>query len=210
MGQKKWCQVESAQRRGGVALVKEDRDGTMIKLFSVKEKQAKAAAANPTGVKKQTAGELRITKDISELELPKNVSITFPKGKDQLMDFEVSIKPEENYYRGGTFVFTFAVPPTYPHDPPKVKCKTICYHPNIDLDGNVCLNILREDWKPVLSVSAIIMGLQHLFLYPNHEDPLNQEAAEVLRDNPRQFEQYVRRSMQGGYVAGHSYMRCIS
>ena len=34
------------------------------------------------------------------------------------------------------------------------------YHPNIDLDGNVCLNILREDWKPVLSISSIIYGLQ--------------------------------------------------
>ena len=38
------------------------------------------------------------------------------------------------------------------------------YHPNIDLDGNVCLNILREDWKPVLSISSIIYGLQFLFL----------------------------------------------
>ena len=38
------------------------------------------------------------------------------------------------------------------------------YHPNIDLEGNVCLNILREDWKPVLSISSIIYGLQFLFL----------------------------------------------
>ena len=53
--------------------------------------------------------------DISELDLPSNVSITFPKGKDQLMDFEISITPKENYYRGGTFVFTFAVPPVRFH-----------------------------------------------------------------------------------------------
>jgi ubiquitin-conjugating enzyme E2 M len=38
------------------------------------------------------------------------------------------------------------------------------FHPNIDLDGNICLNILREDWKPVLSISSIIYGLQFLFL----------------------------------------------
>lgn len=37
------------------------------------------------------------------------------------------------------------------------------YHPNIDLDGNVCLNILREDWKPVLNINTIIYGLYHLF-----------------------------------------------
>lgn len=38
------------------------------------------------------------------------------------------------------------------------------FHPNIDLEGNVCLNILREDWKPVLSINSVIYGLQFLFL----------------------------------------------
>uniref|UniRef100_A0A8C2T3U5 UBC core domain-containing protein n=1 Tax=Coturnix japonica TaxID=93934 RepID=A0A8C2T3U5_COTJA len=37
------------------------------------------------------------------------------------------------------------------------------YHPNIDLEGNVCLNILREDWKPVLTINSIIYGLQYLY-----------------------------------------------
>lgn len=43
-------------------------------------------------------------------------------------------------------------------------CKAQVFHPNIDVDGNICLNILREDWKPVLSISSIIYGLQFLFL----------------------------------------------
>jgi len=38
------------------------------------------------------------------------------------------------------------------------------YHPNLDLEGKICLNILREDWKPVLSISSVIYGLQFLFL----------------------------------------------
>ena len=46
----------------------------------------------------------------------------------------------------------------------QVKCETQVYHPNIDLDGNVCLNILREDWKPVLTINAIVYGIQYLFL----------------------------------------------
>lgn len=38
------------------------------------------------------------------------------------------------------------------------------YHPNIDVDGGVCLNILREDWKPVLCLSSVLLGIYHLFL----------------------------------------------
>ena len=44
---------------------------------------------------------------------------------------------------------------------------------------------------------------------PNPDDPLNHEAAEVLRDNPRQFEMIVRKSMAGGNVGGNQFTRCI-
>jgi ubiquitin-conjugating enzyme E2 M len=43
----------------------------------------------------------------------------------------------------------------------------------VDLEGNVCLNILREDWKPVLNLNSVMVGLQYLFLEPNADDPLN-------------------------------------
>ena len=73
----------------------------------------------------------------------------------------------QGYYKGGRFAFSFKVNANYPHDAPKVKCETKVYHPNIDLEGNVCLNILREDWKPVLTINAIVYGLQYLFLVSN-------------------------------------------
>ncbi|VVA15138.1 PREDICTED: NEDD8-conjugating enzyme Ubc12 [Prunus dulcis] len=185
--------------------------GNMIKLFKVKERQ-REIAANANGkppVKKQSAGELRLHRDISELNLQKTCTISFPNGKDDLMNFEVTVRPDEGYYLGGTFMFTFQVSPVYPHEAPKVKCKTKVYHPNIDLEGNVCLNILREDWKPVLNINTIIYGLFHLFTQPNYEDPLNHDAAAVLRDNPKMFESNVRRAMAGGYVGQTLFPRCM-
>ncbi|CAN6563108.1 unnamed protein product [Malus baccata var. baccata] len=185
--------------------------GDMIRLFKVKEKQRELAenANGASPVKKQSAGELRLHRDISELNLAKTCSISFPNGKDDLMNFEVTIRPDEGYYSGGTFSFTFQVAPIYPHEAPKVKCKTKVYHPNIDLEGNVCLNILREDWKPVLNINTVIYGLYHLFTEPNYEDPLNHDAAAVLRDNPKMFESNVKRAMAGGYVGQTIFPRCM-
>lgn len=79
---------------------------------------------------------------------------------DDILNFTLTIEPDEGLYKAGVFHFTFAVNQNFPHDPPKVKCTQKIYHPNIDLEGNVCLNILREDWKPVLNLNAVIIGLQ--------------------------------------------------
>lgn len=101
--------------------------------------------------------------DLNELNLPKTCSTEFPD-PDDLLNFKLIICPDEGYYKGGRFAFNFKVGANYPHEPPKVKCETQVYHPNIDLEGNVCLNILREDWKPVLTINSIVYGLQYLFL----------------------------------------------
>jgi ubiquitin-conjugating enzyme E2 M len=153
---------------------------------------------------------------------------TFPN-PDDILNFTLTIEPDEGMYKGGSFVFTFAINQNFPHDPPKVKCTQKIYHPNIDLEGNVCLNILREDWKPVLNLNAVIVGMQvrltsfssmrfgcakitsvqFLFLEPNASDPLNKEAAEDLRLNRDGFRRNARTAMGGGSVKGQSYDRVL-
>ena len=155
-----------------------------------------------------TAAKLRVVKDFSDLNLPSTCRTFFPN-KDDLLNFKLIISPDDGYYRGGEFSFTFKVSSQYPHEPPKVKCDHIIYHPNIDLEGNVCLNILREDWNPVLSLNSLVYGLQHLFLEPNADDPLNQEAADLLRSNTRLFEHNVLKALKGGYIGNTYYDRCI-
>ncbi|NXJ72637.1 UBC12 enzyme, partial [Rostratula benghalensis] len=89
--------------------------------------------------------------DINELNLPKTCEIDF-SDQDDLLHFRLLICPDEGFYKGGKFVFSFKVGQGYPHDPPKVKCETMVYHPNIDLEGNVCLNILR--WATATPIVA--------------------------------------------------------
>ncbi|KAH8041401.1 hypothetical protein MRX96_041625 [Rhipicephalus microplus] len=181
----------------------------MLKLFSLKQqKDGEATGNKSTSQKRASAAQLRITKDINDLNLPNTCRMEFPD-PDDLLNFKLVICPDEGFYRNGRFVFSFRVSPNYPHEPPKVKCDTVVYHPNIDLDGNVCLNILREDWKPVLTVNSIVYGLQFLFLEPNPEDPLNKDAAEVLQSDRKLFEKNVRKAMLGGNVGTTCFERCL-
>ncbi|KAK1754801.1 putative E2 ubiquitin-conjugating enzyme [Echria macrotheca] len=176
----------------------------MLKIWSMKKEQQKAENAEGAAggkKKKVTAAQLRVQKDLSELSLGTTMKTEFPD-PDNILSFILHIEPDEGMYRGGKFSFTFNITPSFPHEPPKVQCREKIYHPNIDLEGKVCLNILREDWKPVLNLNAVIVGLQFLFLEPNASDPLNKEAAEDLRTNREGFKRNVRAAMAGGSVKG--------
>ena len=46
------------------------------------------------------------------------------------------------------------------------------YHPNINVDGAICLG-LRKAWKPVMDLKYICYGLLTILQDPNPMDPLN-------------------------------------
>lgn len=166
----------------------------MLGLWHLKKKQQQEEA----GKKHQsiTSAELRMKKDVSELQLPPTMKAVFPD-LENILNFKLTIQPDEGMYKDGLFTFNVVTGLQYPHEAPKVKCTQVIYHPNIDLQGNVCLNILREDWNPVLNLNSIVVGLQYLFLEPNPDDPLNKEAAqELLRDRDL-FIRNVKNTMRG-------------
>jgi ubiquitin-protein ligase len=123
--------------------------------------------------------------DITDLDGGTVAQVEFPNPND-LTNFSVVVSPDSGCWSGAKYHFTFAIPALYPHEPPKVTCNTKIYHPNINLEGAVCLNILREDWKPVLDINAVIYGLIYLFYEPNPDDPLNREAADLYRSDKLQ------------------------
>jgi ubiquitin-conjugating enzyme E2 M len=176
----------------------------MIKIWSMKKNEDAATKKRP----KTSAAQIRVQKDLTELDLPATMKTDFPDPTD-LLNFNLTITPDEGMYKGGAFSFSFTINTNYPHEPPKVKCMQTVYHPNVDLEGNVCLNILREDWKPVLNLNSVMVGLQYLFLEPNADDPLNKEAAEELRKNREQFLYNVKTSMRGGNIKGVTYNKVL-
>ena len=47
------------------------------------------------------------------------------------------------------------------------------YHPNIDMSGNICLDILKEEWSAVYNVQTILLSVQSMLAEPNPKSPLN-------------------------------------
>ncbi|KAM7105555.1 NEDD8-conjugating enzyme UBE2F isoform 5-T5 [Molossus nigricans] len=112
--------------------------------------------------------------------------------------------PYEGYYQGGKFQFETEVPDAYNMVPPKVRCLTRMWHPNITETGEICLSLLREHsidgtgWAPTRTLKDVVWGLNSLFTdLLNFDDPLNLEAAEHhLRDKEdfrSKVEDYIKR-----------------
>jgi len=180
----------------------------MLKIWSMKKEQQQAEKSAGGEKKKTTSAQLRTQKDLSELALPSTMKTVFPD-PDDILNFTLYIEPDEGMYKGGRFSFSFAIGEDFPHKAPKIKCLQKIYHPNIDPQGNVCLNILRDTWLPVLNLNAIIFGLQFLLLSPNPQDPLNKEAAEHMIHKPEDFKAKVRIAMAGGSIGSQTFDRVL-
>ncbi|KAL1803476.1 hypothetical protein ACET3Z_032123 [Daucus carota] len=50
----------------------------------------------------------------------------------------------------------------YPFKPPKVKFETGCFHPNVDIYGTICLDILPDKWSSAYDLSIILLSIQSL------------------------------------------------
>jgi len=128
--------------------------------------------------------------------------VDFPD-PNNLMLFIANVTPSDGLYAGATFKFQVTIPPTYPYDPPKVECQTLVYHPNIDFEGHVCLNILRADWMPVLNLWAVLMGLVHLFRVLHLSKLVSKRASADLPPPLRASGAKPRRPSQQGRSTAH-------
>lgn len=95
-------------------------------------------------------------------------------------------------YEGTSFQLLLKFPDDYPYQPPTVSFITPCFHPNVDVHGTICLDILQEKWSPVQSASSVLLSIQTLLNDPNNASPLNAAAAQ-LWDDKEEFRKAVIR-----------------
>ncbi|RZB88360.1 Ubiquitin-conjugating enzyme E2 19 isoform B [Glycine soja] len=108
-------------------------------------------------------------------------------------------------YEGLSYKLSLRFPLDYPFKPPQVKFETMCFHPNVDQFGNICLDILQDKWSSAYDCRTILLSIQSLlevyFLItePNLESPLNSYAAALWNDK----EDY-RRMVHKQYFSGEA------
>ncbi|XP_003471012.1 ubiquitin-conjugating enzyme E2 D2-like [Cavia porcellus] len=103
------------------------------------------------------------------------------------------IGPDGSPYQGGVFFLKMEFPSDYPFKPPKVVFTTRIYHPNIGRNGNICLDVLKDQWSPALTVSKLLLSICSLLCDPNPKDPLVPEIAKVYLKNRREYERQARK-----------------
>ncbi|XP_025751685.1 ubiquitin-conjugating enzyme E2 D1 isoform X2 [Manacus vitellinus] len=108
--------------------------------------------------KKSTAGGQHSSgvKELSDLQRDPPAHCSAGPVGDDLFHWQATIMgPPDSAYQGGVFFLTVHFPTDYPFKPPKIAFTTKIYHPNINSNGSICLDILRSQWSPALTVSKV-------------------------------------------------------
>ncbi|XP_076787720.1 ubiquitin-conjugating enzyme E2 E1 isoform X1 [Arvicanthis niloticus] len=115
-----------------------------------------------------------------------------PKG-DNIYEWRSTILgPPGSVYEGGVFFLDITFSPDYPFKPPKVTFRTRIYHCNINSQGVICLDILKDNWSPALTISKVLLSICSLLTDCNPADPLVGSIATQYMTNRAEHDRMAR------------------
>lgn len=102
------------------------------------------------------------------------------------------IGPSDTPYDGGLFRLEMKFPSDYPFKPPKCRFLTKIYHPNINSEGGICVDILKGNWSPALTPGKVLLSISSLLEEPNPDDPLEPAIARLYKSNRAEYIRQAR------------------
>uniref|UniRef100_A0A060TCN2 E2 ubiquitin-conjugating enzyme n=1 Tax=Blastobotrys adeninivorans TaxID=409370 RepID=A0A060TCN2_BLAAD len=140
----------------------------------------------------------RLQSELMQLMMSSTPGISaFPESDSNLLLWTGTIEgPKATYYEGLKFKISLSFPPNYPYSAPTIKFTSPMWHPNVDMSGNICLDILKEKWSAVYNVQTILLSLQSLLEEANNKSPLNAQAAALWDKNPQEFKRLLMQRYQ--------------
>ena len=97
------------------------------------------------------------------------------------------VGPAGTPYANGLFHLDIAFPGDYPFKPPHITFKTRIFHPNINSRGEICLDILKGEWSPALTIANVLLSICSLLNDPNPDDPLMPDIAAMYRGDRQRY-----------------------
>ena len=136
----------------------------------------------------------RLQRELTEIQQDPPVGCTAgPVKEEDMFLWEAMIfGPSDSPFAGGIFNLSIRFPSDYPFKPPIVTFKTKIYHPNINAAGGICLDILKNQWSPALSISKVLLSILSLLTDANPNDPLVPEIAHLYKANKAAYEEKAR------------------
>merc|ERR1712010_331374 len=111
-----------------------------------------------------------------------------PVGDDPFHWQATILGPPDSPFEGGVFFLNIHFPTDYPFKPPKVAFTTRIYHCNIHPNGSICLDILKEQWSPALTISKVLLSISSLLTDANPDDPFVPEIAHIYKTDKPKYE----------------------
>uniref|UniRef100_A0A8C5PSY4 E2 ubiquitin-conjugating enzyme n=1 Tax=Leptobrachium leishanense TaxID=445787 RepID=A0A8C5PSY4_9ANUR len=141
-----------------------------------------------SGKKKET----KVSMSKSSKLLSTSAKSAGPKG-DNIYEWRSTILgPPGSVYEGGVFFLDITFTPEYPFKPPKVTFRTRIYHCNINSQGVICLDILKDNWSPALTISKVLLSICSLLTDCNPADPLVGSIATQYMTNRGEHDRMAR------------------
>lgn len=135
----------------------------------------------------------RIQKELQDLGRDPPSSCSAGPIGDDLYHWQATIMgPPDSNYAGGVFFLVIQFPTDYPFKPPKVSFSTRIYHPNINSNGSICLDILKDTWSPALTISKVLLSVCSMLTDPNPDDPLVPEIANIYKTDRARYDQTAK------------------
>ena len=136
----------------------------------------------------------RIKKEYQDLQKEKNSNVKVKLVDNDIRHWKGRIKgPIDTCYQGGIFDVDIVIPNEYPFKPPKMKFDTKIWHPNISsVTGAICLDILKNEWTPALTIRTALISLQALMCEPVPNDPQDAVVAKQYMSDIKLFNQTAK------------------
>jgi ubiquitin-protein ligase len=110
----------------------------------------------------------RAQRELNEMtKYPSNIWTARPGGGYDLMKWEATIHNLDcPRHKGKKYRLLIEIPKDYPIVPPNIRFIDRVRSENVYPDGEICLDILKENWSPAFTIGTLLLSIASVLTDP--------------------------------------------